>query len=86
MYFVEKIQAQGERQRKLPVLKRFWSEFPINSYVKITLLENEALFFVDKVQAQGKLQRRIPVPKKFWDEFKIGAAVKIEIMQWGGKQ
>ena len=81
MYFVEKIQEQGTRQRKISVSKKFWDEFPIDSYVKIELLDNSRLFFVDKVQAQGLLQRRIPVPKKFWDEFEVGATVKIELLK-----
>ena len=81
MYFVEKIQAQGTRQRKIPVPKKFWDEFPIDSYVKIELLDNPNLFFVDLVQAQGMIQRRIPVPKKFWNEFQAGTIVRIEIMK-----
>lgn len=83
MYFVEKIQAQGAKQRKIPVLKRFWQEFPIGSYVKITLLDQEQLFFVDVVQTQGKLQRKIPVPLKFWREFSVGKAVKISLVKRG---
>lgn len=83
MYFVEKIQAQGTRQRKISVSKKFWEEFPLGSYVKISLLDNESMFFVDIVQAQGALQRRIPVPMKFWDEFRVGSAVKVEIMKKG---
>ena len=81
MYFVEKIQAQGTRQRKLPVSKKFWKEFPLDSYVRIELIDNPSLYFVDKVQAQGKLQRRIPVPRKFWKEFNVGAAVRIEVIK-----
>ena len=83
MYFVEKVLAQGTRQRKISVSKKFWKEFPINSYVKIELMDDSTMFFVDKVQAQGKLQRRIPVPQKFWDEFSVGAIVKVEIMKRG---
>lgn len=81
MYFVERILAQGTRQRKISVSKKFWKEFPIDSYVKIELLDDSTMFFVDKVQAQGKLQRRIPVPQKFWNEFQVGAAVKVELMK-----
>ncbi|MAG72779.1 hypothetical protein CL620_00555 [archaeon] len=81
MYFVERIQAQGPRQRKIAVPKKFWNEFPIGSYVKISLINEPDLFFVDRVQAQGKLQRRIPVPHKFWGEFPIGTFLKIEIMR-----
>ena len=83
MYFVEKVLAQGTRQRKISLSKKFWKEFPINSYVKIGPLDNSTMFFVDKVQAQGKLQRRIPVPQKFWNEFPVGAIVKVEIMKRG---
>ena len=86
MYFIDKIQAQGTRQRKIPVLKRFWGEFPIDSYVKIELMDDPSLFFVDKVQAQGKLQRRIPVPQKFWPEFKVGKIIKVELMKIAGKK
>ncbi len=85
MYFVEKIQAQGLRQRKIPLLKKFWPEFPLHSLVKIELLDDSSMFFVDKVQAQGKLQRRIPVPLKFWEEFPIGTLVKIELMKKGNE-
>ncbi len=81
VYFVDKIQAQGKRQRKIPLPKKFWNEFPSNSYVKIELLHDPALFFVERVQAQGKLQRRIPVPLKFWSEFRVGTLVKIELMR-----
>ena len=81
MYFVDKIQAQGTRQQKIPVPKKFWIEFPMDSYVKIELLNDSSMFFVDKVQAQGRLQRRIPVPQKFWNEFPVGAMVKIEVME-----
>lgn len=80
MYIVEKIQAQGSRQRKILVPKKFWSEFPVHGYVKIELLDDASLFFVDRVQAQGTLQRRIPVPQKFWMEFPVGAIVRIERM------
>ena len=86
MYFVDKIQEQGARQRKIPLRKKFWKEFPLNSIVKIELLNDSSLFFVDKVQSQGKLQRRIPVPHKFWDEFPIGSVVKIEFMRRSKKK
>ena len=85
MYYVEKIQAQGTRQRKISVSKKFWKEFPLGSLVKIELLDDPSLFFVDKVQAQGKLQRRIPVPMKFWEEFPVGTVVKVEFMRDGKK-
>ena len=85
MYFVDKILAQGTRQRKIPVPKKFWIEFPLNSYIKISLLDDNSMFFVDRVQAQGNLQRRIPVPQKFWDKFSVGATVKIEVMKRGGE-
>ena len=81
MYYVDKIQAQGPRQRKIPVPKKFWVDFPIDSLVKIELISDSTLFFVDKVQAQGKAQRRIPVPQKFWEEFPVDVNVKIEIMR-----
>lgn len=80
VYFVDKIQAQGTRQRKIPLPKKFWNEFPPHSYVKIELIRYPALFFVERVQAQGKLQRRIPVPLKFWKEFPAGSLVKIEFI------
>lgn len=83
MYFVDKIQAQGTRQRKIPLSKKFWREFPLDSMVKIELLDNPSLFYVDKVQAQGKKQRRIPLPQKFWEEFPLGSIVKIELIKKG---
>ena len=83
MYFVDKIQAQGTRQRKIPLPKKFWREFPLDSMVKIELIAEPSLFFVDKIQAQGKVQRRVPVPKKFWKEFPVGAMVKVELMRKG---
>lgn len=85
MHFVDYIQAQGKRQRKIPVSKKFWQDFPLGSYVKIELMDDSGLFFVDKVQAQGEKQRRIPVPQKFWNEFKVKSAVKIEMMKKGGR-
>ncbi len=81
MYFVDKIQAQSTRQRKIPVPKKFWLDFPLGSLVKIELMGNSDLFYVDKVQAQGKIQRRIPLPQKFWEEFPVGVVVKVEIMK-----
>ncbi len=86
MYFVDKIQAQGLKQRKVPVPKKFWEEFPLDSIVKIELLNEPALFYVDKVQAQGKIQRRIPLPMKFWGEFPVGAMVRVELMRLGPKK
>jgi len=86
MYFVDKIQAQGTRQRKIPLPKKFWREFPLNSIVKIELLDDLSMFYVDKVQAQGRLQRRIPLPQKFWDEFPVGTMVKIELMKKGKRR
>jgi hypothetical protein len=83
MHFVDRIQVQGERQRKIPLPKKFWVEFPLNSLVKISLIDNEELFYVDKVQAQGSVQRRIPLPQKFWEEFPIGSLVKVELMKKG---
>jgi len=80
MYFVDRVQAQGTRQRKIPVPKKFWADFPLDSIVKVELVNDTSMFYVDKVQAQGKAQRRIPLPLKFWDEFPIGTMVKIEIM------
>ena len=85
MYFVDYIQAQGERQRKIPVSKKFWAEFPLDSYVKIELMDNSGLFFVDRIQAQGGKQRRIPVPQKFWGEFTVGSAVRIELIKKGSE-
>ena len=81
MYFVDKILAQGTRQRKIPVPKKFWREFPLDSLVKISLIDDEEMFYVDKVQAQGKIQRRIPLPQKFWSEFPVGTMVKVELMK-----
>ena len=86
MYFVDKILAQGKRQRKIPLPKKFWLDFPLDSMVVVSLLKDESLFYVDKVQAQGKLQRRIPLPYKFWKEFPVGQMVKIEIMKKGKKK
>jgi hypothetical protein len=83
MYFVDRILAQGIRQRKIPVPKKFWKEFPIGSIVKIQLIGEDTLFYVDKVGAQGKVQRRIPLPKKFWDEFPTGEIVRVELMRKG---
>ncbi len=83
IYFVDKIQGQGSRQRKIPLPKKFWREFPLGSLVKIEVLEDSSLFYVDKVQAQGKIQRRIPVPQKFWAEFPLGVLVRIEFMRKG---
>jgi hypothetical protein len=81
VYFVDRIQAQGTRQRKIPVPKKFWIDFPIDCFVKISLVDDEEMFFVDIVQAQGRVQRRIPVPQKFWDEFALGKAVRVEFMR-----
>lgn len=86
MYFVDKIQAQGTRQRKIPLPKKFWKEFPLGSIIKIELIDDSSLFYVDKVQAQGKVQRRIPVPQKFWNEFPVGAVVKVEFMRRSKKK
>lgn len=83
MYYIDKIQAQGNRQRKIPLPKKFWSEFPLHSLVKIELVSDHSLFYVDKVQKQGKLQRRIPLPLKFWPEFPVSSLVKIEMMRKG---
>lgn len=81
MFFVDKIQAQGTKQRKIPLPKKFWKEFPLHSMVKIELIDNPAVYYVDKVQTQGEKQRKIPVPKKFWKEFPMGSMVKIELLQ-----
>ncbi len=86
MYFVDQVQAQGTRQRKIPLPKKFWLDFPLDSLVKIELIENPLLFYVDKVQAQGKAQRRIPLPQKFWDEFPISSMVKVEVMKKSHEQ
>jgi len=86
MYFVDRIQAQGTRQRKIPLPKKFWREFPLDSIVKIELIGDISLFYVDKIQAQGKVQRRIPLPIKFWKEFPLGSMVKIELMRKGKKK
>ena len=85
MYYVDKILAQGTRQRKISVPKKFWKDFPLNSYVKIERIDGSPLFFVDIVQAQGKLQRRIPVPQKFWKEFPVGSTIRIELIKKGKK-
>ncbi|MEK6901713.1 MAG: hypothetical protein AABX37_05185 [Nanoarchaeota archaeon] len=83
MYFVDRIQAQGAKQRKIPVPKKFWKEFPLHSLVKMELLDDSSLFFVDIVQKQGKVQRRIAVPRKFWPYFPVGTIVKVEGMRKG---
>jgi len=77
---VDRIQEQGNRQKKIPLPKKFWKEFPLDSLVKIELIDNPSLFYVDKVQAQGKVQRRIPLPKKFWGEFPVGSMVRVELI------
>jgi hypothetical protein len=86
MYFVDKVQAQSKRQRKIPLPKKFWREFPLDSLVKISLLNDESMFYVDKVQNQGSIQRRIPLPQKFWNEFPLNSIVKIELMKKGKKK
>ena len=83
MYFVDRVQAQGIKQRKIPVRKKFWKEFPLQSLVKIEVLDDPSLFFVDIIQLQGKIQRRIAVPQKFWTYFPVGAIVKVEWMRNG---
>lgn len=86
MYFVDKVQAQGKRQRKIPLPKKFWKEFPLHSLVKIELIKDPTLFYVDKVQSQGKIQRRIPLPQKFWTEFKLGDMIRVELMRKSKKK
>ena len=81
MYYIDYVQAQGTRQRKIPVPKKFWKEFPLDCFVKIELLSDPFMFFVDTIQAQGKIQRRIPVPQKFWKQFPIGCTVRVEFMR-----
>ncbi len=85
MHFIERIQIQSTRQRKIPLPKKFWSEFPIHSLVKIELLNTPLdippLFFVDRVQAQGTIQRRISLPQKFWQFFPKNSLVKVELMR-----
>ncbi|HIG93304.1 MAG: hypothetical protein QT02_C0001G0103 [archaeon GW2011_AR9] len=81
MYYVDRVQAQGAKQRKIPVPKKFWRDFSLDCFVKIELINDPAMFFVDTVQAQGKIQRRIPVPQKFWNQFSIGSMVKVEFMR-----
>ncbi|PIN87760.1 hypothetical protein COV12_02205 [Candidatus Woesearchaeota archaeon CG10_big_fil_rev_8_21_14_0_10_32_24] len=85
MHFVDKVQAQGEKQRKIPVPKKFWVDFPLDSWVKVSLLNDESIFFVDIIQEQGKIQRRIPLPQKFWDLFEIGAIIRVDVIHKGGK-
>ncbi len=80
MHFVEKVQVQSTRQRKIPVPKKFWREFAVDCVVKIELMNNSGVCFVDVVQAQGKLQRRIPVPQKFWEFFSEGSMVMVTLM------
>lgn len=80
MHFVERVQVQSTRQRKIPVPKKFWREFALDSVVKIELMNNSGVFFVDFVQAQGGVQRRIPVPQKFWDFFSAGCMVMVTLM------
>ena len=86
MYFVDKVQKQGIKQRKVPVPKKFWGEFPLGSIVKIELIDDSSMYYVDKVQAQGKIQRRIPLPLKFWAEFPESSIVKVEFMRKGKKK
>jgi len=81
MYYIDLVQAQGSRQRKIPVPKKFWKSFPLNCLVKIELVDDSSLFYVERVQAQGKIQRRISLPQKFWKEFPLGSTVKIEFMR-----
>ena len=83
MYYVDRIQAQGTRQRKIPLPHKFWTDFPLGSWVKVELLDNPSIFFVDIVQAQGDIQRRIPVPLKFWEEFPCGVTVRVEYLKRG---
>ncbi|HLD01223.1 MAG TPA: hypothetical protein VJC39_05775 [Candidatus Nanoarchaeia archaeon] len=80
IFFVDRVQVQSDKQRKVPLPKKFWLSFPLNSLVKIQSLKNESLFYVDKIQAQGKIQRRVPLPKKFWKEFPLGTMVKVELI------
>lgn len=86
MYYIEKVQAQGLKQRKVSLSKKFWNEFPLDCFVKIELLESPNIFFVDRVQAQGKLQRRIPVPQKFWEDFDVESIVKVTFLRRGKGQ
>lgn len=81
MHFVEKVQVQGTRQRKIPLPRKFWRELPLGSMVKIELVKNNSLFYVDFVQAQGKVQRKIPLPQKFWEIFPLGSIVHVELMK-----
>ncbi len=83
---MDKVQAQGEKQRKVPVPRKFWLDFPINSFVKISLLSNPTIFYVDKVLAQGTKQRRIPIPQKFWKLFDIDDTVRVDIMKVSKKK
>ena len=81
MYYVDRVQAQGKRQRKIPLPKKFWKDFPLDCFVKIELIRDSSMFFVDTIQAQGKIQRRIPVPQKFWHQFPLGSTVRVEFMR-----
>ncbi len=39
VYYVDKVQGQGKEQRKIPLPKKFWKEFPVGSIVRIELIE-----------------------------------------------
>jgi len=39
IYYVDKVQGQGKRQRRIPLPKKFWEEFPVGSIVKIELIK-----------------------------------------------
>ena len=81
MHYVDRVLAHGDKQRKIPVPKKFWKDFPLGTLVKIVLMSDHSLFYVDKIQAQGKLQRRVPLPIKFWEEFSEGSVVMVEVMR-----
>ena len=39
MFFVDRVQAQGKLQRRIPVPQKFWDEFTVGATVKIEVMK-----------------------------------------------
>ena len=42
LFFVDKVQAQGGKQRRIPVPQKFWEEFAVGTAVRIELIKKES--------------------------------------------
>jgi len=59
LFFVDRVQAQGEKQRRIPLPQKFWQFFPSTCVVKVELMHKPTVLKQILTTVEKKVEKSI---------------------------